>query len=110
VRRHSVFIGNAERRFGSGKQVARYLGLVPLEQSRGETGGASGTLQKGEYDSGFLLVEATQGRVRSCQNGTASISTVGLRVKTWRGSGCDRLLPLVPVAQCRKKKDGRPAG
>ena len=33
-----------------------------------------------------------------------------LRVKTLRGSGCDRLLPAVPVTQYRKKKDGRHAG
>src|ERR1700739_1733646 len=49
-------------------------------------------------------------RCKVCQNGIASISTVGLRVKTLRGSGGDRLLPPVPVTQCRKKKDGRHAG
>src|SRR5215469_16887634 len=41
---------------------------------------------------------------------TASISIVGLRVKTLRGSGCDWLLPPVPVTQYRKKKDRRHAG
>ena len=49
-------------------------------------------------------------RCAVCQNGTASISTVGLRVKTLRGSGCDWLFPAVPVTQYRKKKDSRHAG
>ena len=57
-----------------------------------------------------LLVEAAQTTVRILPEWTASIYTVGLRVKTLRGSGCDRLLPPVPVTQCRKKKDGRHAG
>ena len=35
---------------------------------------------------------------------------LGLRVKTLRGSGSDRLLPPVPVTQYSKKKDGRHAG
>src|SRR5215472_16250339 len=58
----------------------------------------------------FLVVEAAKPRCAVCQNDTASISTVGLRVKTLRRSGCDRLLPAVPVTQYHKKKDGRHAG
>ena len=37
-------------------------------------------------------------------------SVFGLRVKTFLGSGCGRLLSSVPVTQRRKQKDGRHAG
>src|SRR5215467_11981998 len=43
-------------------------------------------------------------------NHGAQLRERGLRMKTLRGSGCDRLLPAVPVTQYRKKKDGRHAG
>ncbi len=41
------------------------------------------------YDCEFVISNASIG-CAVCQNGTASISTVGLRVKALRGSGCDR--------------------
>ena len=97
------------RVFDSGKQVARYLGLVPLEQSSGKRR-RLGTLRKRGVDSVFLLVEAAQPTVRSLPEWHSEYLHRGLRVKTLRGSGCDRLLPPVPVTQCRKKKDSRHAG
>jgi hypothetical protein len=40
-----------------------------------------------------------QNTVRSARMAQQVFSTIGLRVKTLRGSGCDRVLPAVPVTQ-----------
>ena len=67
-----LIIGNAER-FGCGKQVASYLGLVPLEKSSGNRRRLGHITKQGSSIMRFLLVEAAQ--VTVSQNGAASIST-----------------------------------
>src|ERR1700686_5817817 len=52
-------------RFGSGKQVASYLGLVPLEESSGNRRRLGHITQQGSSMLRFLLVEAAQVTVRS---------------------------------------------
>ena len=52
-------IGNAER-FGCGKQVASYLGLVPLEESSGNRRRLGHITKQGSSIVRFLLVEAAQ--------------------------------------------------
>ena len=59
-----LIIGRAER-FGSGKQVASYLGLVPLEESSGNRRRLGHITKQGSSMMRFLLVEAAQVTVRS---------------------------------------------
>ena len=59
-----LIIGRAER-FGSGKQVASYLGLVPLEESSGNRRRLGHITKQGSSMLRFLLVEAAQVTVRS---------------------------------------------
>jgi transposase len=59
-----LIIGRAER-FGSGKQVASYLGLVPLEDSSGNRRRLGHITKQGSSMLRFLLVEAAQVTVRS---------------------------------------------
>ena len=59
-----LIIGKAER-FGSGKQVASYLGLVPLEESSGNRRRLGHITKQGSSVLRFLLVEAAQVTVRS---------------------------------------------
>jgi transposase len=59
-----LIIGNAER-FGCGKQVASYLGLVPLEKSSGNRRRLGHITKQGNSLVRFLLVEAAQVTVRS---------------------------------------------
>jgi transposase len=59
-----LIIGNAER-FGCGKQVASYLGLVPLEKSSGSRRRLGHITKQGSSIVRFLLVEAAQVTVRS---------------------------------------------
>jgi transposase len=59
-----LIIGNTER-FGCGKQVASYLGLVPLEKSSGSPRRLGNITKQGSSIARFLLVEATQVTVRS---------------------------------------------
>lgn len=59
-----LIIGNAER-FACGKQVASYLGLVPLEQSSGKRRRLGHITKQGSSILRFLLVEAAQVTVRS---------------------------------------------
>ena len=59
-----LIIGQAER-FGSGKQVASYLGLVPLEESSGHRRRLGHITKQGSSMLRFLLVEAAQVTVRS---------------------------------------------
>jgi transposase len=59
-----LIIGNAER-FQCGKQVASYLGLVPLEKSSGKRRRLGHITKQGSSLLRFLLVEAAQVTVRS---------------------------------------------
>src|SRR6202163_1433772 len=59
-----LIIGKAER-FGCGKQVASYLGLVPLEDSSGNRRRLGHITKQGSSILRFLLVEAAQVTARS---------------------------------------------
>jgi transposase len=59
-----LIIGKAER-FSCGKQVASYLGLVPLEESSGNRRRLGHITKQGSSMMRFLLVEAAQVTVRS---------------------------------------------
>jgi transposase len=59
-----LIIGKAER-FQCGKQVASYLGLVPLEDSSGNRRRLGHITKQGSSILRFLLVEAAQVTVRS---------------------------------------------
>jgi transposase len=59
-----LIIGEAER-FQCGKQVASYLGLVPLEDSSGNRRRLGHITKQGSTILRFLLVEAAQTSVRS---------------------------------------------
>ena len=59
-----LIIGKAER-FGCGKQVASYLGLVPLEESSGNRRRLGHITKQGSSMMRFLRVEAAQVTVRS---------------------------------------------
>jgi transposase len=59
-----LIIGDPER-FQCGKQVASYLGLVPLEDSSGDRRRLGHITKQGSSMLRFLLVEAAQVTVRS---------------------------------------------
>jgi transposase len=59
-----LIIGDAER-FPCGKQIASYLGLVPLEKSSGNRRRLGHITKQGSSMLRFLLVEAAQVTVRS---------------------------------------------
>ena len=59
-----LIIGQAER-FDCGKQIASYLGLVPLEDSSGNRRRLGRITKQGSSMMRFLLVEAAQVTVRS---------------------------------------------
>jgi transposase len=59
-----LIIGEAER-FQCGKQIAAYLGLVPLEKSSGNRRRLGHITKQGSSIARFLLVEAAQVTVRS---------------------------------------------
>jgi transposase len=59
-----LIIGEADR-FHCGKQVASYLGLVPLEDSSGNRRRLGHITKQGSSILRFLLVEAAQVTVRS---------------------------------------------
>jgi transposase len=59
-----LIVGEAER-FGCGKQIASYLGLVPEEDSSGERRRLGHISKQGNSLLRFLLVEAAQVTVRS---------------------------------------------
>jgi transposase len=59
-----LIVGEAER-FGCGKQIASYLGLVPEEDSSGERRRLGHISKQGNSLLRFLLVEAAQATVRS---------------------------------------------
>jgi len=62
-----LIIGDPER-FRCGKQVASYLGLVPLEKSSGRRRRLGHITKQGSSMLRFLLVEAAQATVRSDPN------------------------------------------
>ena len=62
-----LIIGEPER-FHCGKQVASYLGLVPLEKSSGKRRRLGHITKQGSSLLRFLLVEAAQATVRSDPN------------------------------------------
>jgi len=59
-----LIIGKADR-FRCGKQIASYLGLVPLEDSSGSRRRLGHITKQGNSLLRFLLVEAAQVTVRS---------------------------------------------
>jgi transposase len=59
-----LIMGNADR-FHCGKQVASYVGLVPLEESSGNRRRLGHITKQGNSMLRFLLVEAAQVTVRS---------------------------------------------
>ena len=59
-----LIVGEAER-FQCGKQIASYLGLVPLEDSSGNRRRLGDITKQGNSLLRFLLVEAAQVTVRS---------------------------------------------
>jgi transposase len=59
-----LIIGKADR-FQCGKQIACYLGLVPLEKSSGNQRRLGHITKQGNSLLRFLLVEAAQVTVRS---------------------------------------------
>ena len=59
-----LIIGRAER-FQCGKQIAAYLGLVPLEDSSGERRRLGHITKQGSSMLRFLLVESAQMAARS---------------------------------------------
>ena len=59
-----LIVGQAER-FQCGKQVASYLGLVPLEESSGNRRRLGHITKQGNVLLRFLLVEAAQVSARS---------------------------------------------
>jgi transposase len=61
-----LIIGRADR-FQCGKQIASYLGLVPLEESSGQRRRLGHITKQGNALLRFLLVEAAQVTVRSDQ-------------------------------------------
>src|ERR1700679_3664551 len=63
-----LIIGEAER-FQCGKQVASYLGLVPMEDSSGNRRRLGHITKQGSSILRFLLVEAAQVTVRSLPEG-----------------------------------------
>ena len=67
-----LILGDAER-FRCGKQVASYLGLVPLEDSSGNRRRLGHITKQGSSIVRFLLVEAAQVTVRSLPEWRSSI-------------------------------------
>ncbi len=88
-----LIIGKAER-FGSGKQVASYLGLVPSEESSGNRRRLGHITRQGSSILRFLLVEAARSQCAACPSGAVSTST-------WRCDEAGRLLRLPWLASWR---------
>ena len=66
-------------RFPCGKQIARYVGLVPAEQSSGERRRLGHISKQGNVLLRFLLVEAAQVTVRSQQEGRHQFFHLAMR-------------------------------
>jgi transposase len=73
-----LIIGKAER-FQCGKQVASYLGLVPLEDSSGNRRRLGHITKQGSSILRFLLVEAAQVTVRSLPEWRSRYSRLMMR-------------------------------
>ncbi len=73
-----LVIGTAER-FGCGKQIASYLGLVPEEDSSGERRRLGHISKQGNSLLRFLLVEAAQVTVRSNQEWRSKFFHLAMR-------------------------------
>ena len=73
-----LIIGNVER-FGSGKQIASYLGLVPLEESSGNRRRLGHITKQRSSMLRFLLVEAAQVTVRSLPEWRSKYFHVAMR-------------------------------
>jgi transposase len=86
-----LIIGRADR-FQCGKQIASYLGLVPLEKSSGNQRRLGHITKQGNSLLRFLLVEAAQVTVRS--------------LPEWRSKYCHMALrrgrKIAKVAMARK--------
>ena len=87
-----LIIGRAER-FQCGKQIASYLGLVPLEDSSGNRRRLGHITKQGNSLLRFLLVEAAQVTVRSDPKWRSKYFHLALRrgrkiakVAIWPGS------------------------
>jgi transposase len=73
-----LIIGRTDR-FRCGKQVACYLGLVPVEESSGERRRLGHITKQGNSLLRFLLVEAAQITVRSDQEWRSKFFHLALR-------------------------------
>jgi transposase len=73
-----LIIGRADR-FQCGKQIASYLGLVPLEESSGQRRRLGHTTKQGNSLLRFLLVEAAQVTVRSDQEWRSKYFQLAMR-------------------------------
>ena len=73
-----LIIGRAER-FQCGKQIAAYLGLVPLEDSSGQRRRLGHITKQGNSLLRFLLVEAAQVTVRSVPEWRSKYCHLALR-------------------------------
>ena len=73
-----LIIGEAER-FQCGKQIAAYLGLVPEENSSGESRRLGHISKQGSGFMRFLLVEAAQVTVRNDRSGAARYFHLAMR-------------------------------
>src|ERR1700720_4077213 len=73
-----LIIGRADR-FQCGKQIASYLGLVPLEESSGQRRRLGHITKQGNSLLRFLLVEAAQVTVRSDQEWRSKYFHLGMR-------------------------------
>ncbi len=73
-----LVIGRADR-FQCGKQIASYLGLVPLEESSGERRRLGHITKQGNSLLRFLLVEAAQVTVRSIPEWRSKYFHLGMR-------------------------------
>jgi transposase len=73
-----LIIGRAER-FQCGKQIASYLGLVPLEDSSGQRRRLGHITKQGNSLLRFLLVEAAQVTVRSLPEWRSKYCHLALR-------------------------------
>jgi transposase len=86
-----LIIGKADR-FQCGKQIASYLGLIPLEESSGERRRLGHITKQGNSLLRFLLVEAAQVTVRS--------------IPEWRSKYCHLTMrrgrKIAKVAMARK--------
>ncbi len=90
-----VFIIGRADRFQCGKQIASYLGLVPLEDSSGTRRRLGHITKQGSSMLGFLMVEASQVTVRSLPEWRSKYFHLMMR----RGRKIAKLFGWVPLLQ-----------